>query len=159
VGYFNGYFSDRTIAADDLNSSFLAYANGATPFVRKADGEEITWQQLCCSRISNDCECDSATRNGFGELRFMLGKNLVSDPEGDSHLGVALYVAAPTGTSIGGDCEQGRLLFEPIVGNGKHWELGAHLTTHRIWWRNEEEDKSFGVYIEAMASHLFKTNQ
>lgn len=154
TGYFEGYFTDEAVAASNLTQSFLAYTNGATPSI---DG--IKWNSLCCSRIQNDCDCDALTQNGFGELRFVLGWNFVNDDQGDYHFGAGVYVAAPTGTRPGSDDCNGRYLFEPIVGNGKHWELGGQVTAHHIWWRSEDQEKSFGMYLEANVTHLFKARQ
>ncbi len=125
---------------------------------------DIDWQSLCCSKISPECGCDGQglSRNGFGELRFVLGYNFVNDEAGDYHAGLGIYVAAPTGTRVGSqdDCNSnGRYLFEPIVGNGKHWELGGQVTAHYIGWRNEEDDSSFGMYLEANVTHLFGAHQ
>jgi hypothetical protein len=185
--YFQGYFSSNVVPSSQLNTSFLSYANGAVPTINNdyslyledvclagtfpfaSDSKcsslgEITWQSLCCSKISPECGCDGQglSRNGFGELRFVLGYNFVNDEAGDYHAGVGLYAAAPTGTRVGSQDEcntTGRYLFEPIVGNGKHWELGAQVTAHHICWRNEDETKSFGMYLEANITHLFAANQ
>jgi len=159
TGYFQGYFSSNVVPAAQLNNSFLSYANGCTPFINNNDTlygettcysdtlpctslEEITWDPLCCSKISPECCCEGTglSRNGFGEIRFILGYDFFNDDGGDHHLGLGVYVAAPTGSRIGSvDCNgngKGRYLFEPIVGNGKHWELGGQLTGHSVWWRN-----------------------
>jgi hypothetical protein len=183
--YFQGYFSSEVVPNTQLNTSFLSYANGAVPTINNdydLYGEasclagppyfpntctplgDITWQSLCCSKISPECGCDGQglSRNGFGELRFVLGYNFVNDEAGDYHAGLGIYAAAPTGTRVGSQDEcnsNGRYLFEPIVGNGKHWELGAQVTAHHIGWRNEDETKSFGMYLEANITHLFAANQ
>jgi hypothetical protein len=178
--YFQGYFSSNVVPTSQMNNSFLSYANGCTPFINNdydLYGEascyltnpacglgDITWQSLCCSKISPECGCEGAglTRNGFGELRFVLGYDFANDDNGDYHAGIGIYVAAPTGSRVGSqdDCnDKGRYLFEPIVGNGKHWELGAQITAHSIFWRSENADRSLGLYIEANVTHLFGANQ
>jgi hypothetical protein len=181
--YFQGYFSSNTVPTSNLNTQFLNYTNGCVPTINNdfASTDEytclttggctalgdITWQSLCCSRITNDCDCDGGalTRNGLAEIRAVLGYNFLNDEEEDYHLGVGIYAAAPTGTSIGDeDCDgsgkgKGRYLFEPIVGNGKHWELGAQVTGHHIWWRNQNDDKSLGLYLEANITHMFAASQ
>lgn len=164
LAYFQGYFDSSTalvnppinnVELSDLNTSFLAYASGATPSI---DG--ITWDSLCCSRIHDDCDCDgeSSTRNGFGEVRATVGYNVINDEENHKHLGVGLYIAAPTGTRPGRG-KYGRDLFQPIVGNGKHWELGGEIVGHCMWWRSEDENRSFGMYLQATVTHLFKARQ
>jgi hypothetical protein len=183
-GFFQGYFSSNTVPAANLNTSFLSYANGCTPYINNdysSYGEEyctttgangscttpgnITWNSLCCSKISPECGCDGQglSRNGFGELRFVLGYNFLNDEAGDYHLGLGAYVAAPTGTRVGdedcGNTSKGRYLFQPIVGNGKHWEVGGQVTAHQVWWRSEDEEKDLTMYIEANVTHLFSACQ
>jgi hypothetical protein len=167
TGYFTGYFSSSAVPITNLNSNFLAYANGCTPLINNDFSGQpsdiplypITWQPLCCSKISNGC--DALSRNGFAELRMVLGYNFLNDADEQYHAGLGVYIAAPTGTSVGDqDCGgKGRYLFEPIVGNGKHWELGAQVTAHHIWWNNQDDTKSLGVYLEANATHLFNARQ
>ncbi len=180
TGYFQGYFSSNTVPASQLNSSFLSYANGCTPYINNdydLYGEDtcytlhpacsplgdITWQSLCCSKISPEscCEGQGMSRNGFGELRFVLGYNFINDEAGDYHIGIGAYAAAPTGSRVGSDdCNgEGRYLFQPIVGNGKHWEFGGQITAHQVWWRNDANDKSFTMYLEANVTHLFDACQ
>ncbi len=161
--YPAGYFSGTVVPAGNGTTNFLSWANGCTPDITNSDynpylDNDITWQSLCCSRMINSCDCDANafTRNGFGELRFILGRNFFSEREDrDCHLGIGVYVAAPTGTRVG----TSRYLFEPIIGNGKHWELGAQITGHHIWWKSEDEDRTFGIYFEANVTHLFGANQ
>jgi len=181
--YFQGYFSNNVVPMSNLNDGFLNYTNGCVPKINNDyvssddvyctlyDGctnpGNITWQSLCWSKISNDCSCDGGalTRNGFGEIRAALGWNFLNDENEEYHLGLGIYAAAPTGTSIGdADCDgkgggKGRYLFEPIVGNGKHWELGAQVTGHHIWWRSADDTKSLGLYLESNISHLFGASQ
>ncbi len=171
IAYIAGYMAGANVPAENTTASFLAYANGATPTIasngyqcetglipRVCETPSTIWQPLCCSRILNSCDCDNdcTTRNGFGEIRFVLGRNFFSeDDERDCHIGIGAYAAAPTGTRVG----ESRYLFAPIVGNGKHWELGGQVTAHHIWWRSEDENKTIGVYLEANVTHLFGANQ
>ncbi len=178
LDYFQGYFSSVVVPLANLNTSFLDYTNGCTPNIVNDWNEQnqyeynclqalgctplgnVTWQPLCCSKIANG-ECGGLTRNGFGELRFVLGYNFINDENGDYHLGCGIYGAAPTGSRVGSsNCSgNGGYLFEPIVGNGKHWELGGQVTAHHIWWRSEDEDRSVGMYLEANVTHLFSACQ
>lgn len=177
--YFQGYFSNDIVPKANLNDGFLNYTNGCVPTINNdytnfyesycdaygacTGSEKIVWQSLCWSKMSNDCSCDGGalTRNGLAEIRAVLGWNFLNDEDQDYHAGLGIYAAAPTGTSVGDvDCEggKGRYLFEPIVGNGKHWELGAQVTAHHIFWRGTE-DKSCGLYLESNISHMFGASQ
>jgi len=96
--------------------------------------------------------CGAETINGFGEVRGELGWDFVRSC--DYHLGLYLAGAAPTGTK-----PTAKLLFSPLVGNGKHWELGGGLTAHWVFWRNESEENHAGIYLDAMVTHLFKARE
>ena len=183
--YFQGYFSATNVPTENLNTGFLKYTSGYTPNIINSccntptydcyaicpydnyTGEfqtldPIIWQPLCVSRIQNGCDCNGLTRNGFAEIRMVLGYNFLDDVEEEYHAGLGIYAAAPTGTRVGDqdDCNsKGRYLFEPVIGNGKHWELGAQVTAHHIWWRSEDDSKSLGLYLEANVTHLFAADQ
>ncbi len=175
LGYFQGYFSSNDVPVANLTRTFLEYGNGNTvPRINNnyalygeascetygpcSDLGTITWQPLCCSRFDNSCACDNLVLNGFAELRFVLGYNFLDNAAADYHLGAGIYAAAPTGSRIG-EGKTGLYAFEPIVGNGKHWELGGQITAHQIWWRSDDEEKSFGFYLEANITHLFAACQ
>jgi len=164
VGYFQGYFGPDTISynsetssvtVEDLNTQFLNYSSGCTPSLP----DNVCWQGLNCSQIFAECDQTQATLNGFGELRFVLGWNFLNDEEGNYHLGAGIYTAAPTGTRPGYGCPSGPYLFEPIIGNGKFWELGAQITAHHLWWHSDTDESHFGFFAEINIMHLFSTYQ
>ena len=137
-----GYMSQTEIPRASLPSSFLEASNGG-----------VTWGDMKTpiqyGRIST---CD-LTKTRIAEIDFTLGWNFVL--EEDYHFGAFLYVAAPTGNR---PC--GKYLFEPMVGNGKHWELGGGLSGSWTFWQNEEcEDRYWGLWLDATIAHLFKANQ
>ncbi len=82
----------------------------------------------------------------------MLGYNAWL--EHDSHLGFEVRAAIPTGT-----LPTGEFLFEPVVGNGHHWELGAGFSGHILFWEDDDTDGTFGFYADANITHLFKNSQ
>ncbi|MCX5924776.1 MAG: hypothetical protein NT124_00555 [Candidatus Dependentiae bacterium] len=94
----------------------------------------------------------SAERNGLGEIRGELGYDFWHCPE--SHLGAYLAAALPTGRKINTD-----YLFSPVIGNGKHTELGVGLTGHWTAWQHACEDKQLIFCIDATLSHLCTTKQ
>jgi hypothetical protein len=171
VGYFQGYFSNNEVPPENLNRGFLDYTTGSTPTINNnysAYGEpycqtygpctpsgDIIWQPLCCTKF---LDCGFLSRNGFADLRFALGYNFLNNRDGNYHLGAGIYAAAPTGTRVGSG-NNGTYLVEPIIGNGKHWELGTQITAHHIWWRSADDESSFGIYLEANITHLFSACQ
>jgi hypothetical protein len=165
VGYFQGYFGPDAITYTSdassannvalLNSSFLNYSNGCTPSLP----DDVCWQSLQCSQIFAECEQSQATLNGLADLRFVFGWNFLNNPDGDYHLGLGIYTAAPTGTRPGYGCFNGAYLFEPIIGNGKFWELGGQITAHHMWWRSDTDESRFGFFAEINITHMFTTHQ
>jgi len=69
---------------------------------------------------------------------------------------VGLYarVVIPTGNA-----PHGKWLFEPMVGNGRHWELGMGVNGSALLWQNEAEGKHCGFYGDMTLTHLFATKQ
>lgn len=89
--------------------------------------------------------------NAIAELRAVLGWNATGP---DYHAGANLRVYAPTGNR-----PKGEFLFESIVGNGKHWELGIGITTHYDFWRSDDALHNLSFYLDANFTHLFATSQ
>ncbi|MFC1842936.1 hypothetical protein ACFLYU_04725 [Candidatus Dependentiae bacterium] len=141
-GFDAGYMSTSTIPRTSLAKSFLQTMNGSYKF-----GDMQT--PIRFGRIGNNC----CTKTRLGEIDFSFGWNFST--EEDHHFGAFLYVAAPAGNR---PC--GTYLFEPMVGNGKHWEFGGGFTGSWIFYRSEEcEDRYMGLWLEATVAHLFKTCQ
>lgn len=139
-----GYFTPLAMPASSLLNNFTEYAAGYAP----DSLGEVLFQPLQYANITND----SHTRSRLAEIQAVLGWNFLQDE--DYHLGAGVRFAAPTGNA-----PDGTYLFEPVVGNGKHWELGAHLTTHAQLWRSENEAHSLGAYLDANITHLFAAKQ
>jgi hypothetical protein len=58
-----------------------------------------------------------------------------------------------------GNTPKGYYVFEPMVGNGHHWELGYGMTSHWDFWRNTTEDRRLTAYIDASTTHFFSARQ
>ncbi len=140
-----GYFTTSTLARSALLADFSSFAAGNVPTDPVTGANHVTFDPLKYSRITG---C-SSKETGFAELRMELGWNFWTDE--DYHLGVALYAAAPTGNM----CKPCNL-FDAVVGNGKHWELGGVVTGHYVFWRSEDAEKHFGGYLDATVAHQFK---
>jgi hypothetical protein len=97
-------------------------------------------------------ERDRQTKTALAEIQMVLGYNFFQCD--NYHFGLNFRVYAPTGNRPNGE-----LLFQPIVGNGKHWEVGGGLTTHYTFWQSECGDRSFGFYCDANFTHLCRAHQ
>lgn len=147
-GYFNNSYSYSTsgsigIARDLLPNNFTAYVSNEAsinPDNRYYPLRHARWDR--CTRA----------KSGLAELTAALGCNFIRREQ--FLFGLNLRVAAPTGNR-----PHGTYLFEPIVGNGHHWEFGAGLNMWWVWWKSQCEDRNFTLYMDANVTHLFKTKQ
>jgi len=136
------YMSDDIVPRKDLPKSFCEVMNGCVTFGNMQE-------PLCYGKMSR-CRL---TETRLADIHLALGYNFARKCDG--HFGAHLYLGIPTGNR---PCA--KYLFEPIVGNGKHWELGLGLTSSWVFWRDEcEEDIYMGVYWDANLTHLFKSCQ
>lgn len=138
-----GYMSTETISRKELEVNFLSTMNGSYQF-----GDMQS--PIKAGRFVNKCD-DTKTRMAAVDLQ--LGWNLVSQQ--DYHFGLLLLTSVPTGNA-----PSSTFIFEPIVGNGKHWEFGVGMTSSWIFHRSEENpDRYIGLWLDANVSHLFKSCQ
>jgi len=151
--HWAGYFSDTLnvvgtstygILRNNLVSSFTSFITGCDTITDST----ITLNQLCFARM---CACKQ-TKTRLAELTGVVGWNFWYGE--DYHFGANIRAAAPAGNR-----PNAFYLFEPIVGNGKHWELGGGITGHWTFWRSEDEEKYCSLYIDANLTHLFRTKQ
>jgi len=150
VGYFNNAVVGAQapiygIAQADLLQSFEDYVtNGKAPNL----GSDVTFNPLTKAKWAK-CP-DRETK--LSDIQAVLGWNFWMDE--CYHVGLGIRAAAPTGTR-----PEGCYLFEPVVGNGHHWELGAQFTSHWSVWQDDCDADAFTIYLDANITHLFKTKQ
>ena len=89
--------------------------------------------------------------SGFAEAQVALGWNFVNTPIG--HAGLNLRGSIPAGTR-----SKAIYLFEPIIGNGRHAEIGLGFTGHLILWE-KDGNQNIGIYADANITHLFNSRQ
>jgi hypothetical protein len=153
ANYLTGYFNDAILGTapsnygvkrSNLSRTFKSFVScHEVPLI---DG--IIFQPLEKARFSS---C-SRRKSGVSDLQMALGWNFLT---GDKyHFGINLRGAVPTGNR-----PEACWLFEPIVGNGKHGELGIGLTTHCSCWRNKKTNEDFSIYLDANLTHMFKARQ
>jgi len=136
-----GYMSQEEISKEDMSKSFLAYMNGNT------------WGDMRSPVRYSRIKKGSCTKIMLAHFRASLGYDFVLDE--DYHLGFFVQFVAPTGNR-----PSSKRLFEPMVGNGKHWEIGGGLTGSWIFHRSKcEADRYLGVWCDMTLAHLIHTNQ
>ncbi len=91
------------------------------------------------------------TRTGVADIDLIVGYDW---SEWDtSHIGIYGQLVLPTGNK-----PSARTIFEPVIGNGKHWELGLGISGHLVLWERDT-DQNLAIYLEGNATHLFKNTQ
>lgn len=156
VGYPEGYFAPAGIAQANLLSSFSEFVSGqAAPTLSGTDALGApfteTFQTLQYARWAVD-PCDSLTKTGLADLRMWLGYDWLNCER--YSFGIGAVLAAPTGNK-----PHARYLFEPIVGNGHHWEFGALIKGDFVLWRDCDDTHNLTLFTQANITHLFKSKQ
>lgn len=151
-GYFDNSFAQdfrdplvHGLTRDHMLNNFTEYVCAGKALT---DTDDIRYEGLHYARMSTH----PLSKTALAEITAQLGWNFCTGP--GYHCGLALRAAAPTGTR-----PDGRWLFEPIVGNGHHWELGGSLTTHWCSWQNCDETYAINTYVDINITHLFSAQQ
>jgi hypothetical protein len=139
VPYPAGYMSNANIPATNLPHSVTQALQGFTMF-----GDMDA--PLKYGKIFG-----VQTRSRIAELQGTLGWNY-NRPW--YHVGVSLRVGAPTGNATTAE-----FLFEEIIGNRHHWDVGGGLSAHVYAWEDKEAGKRLALYLDAHVSHLFTSQQ
>lgn len=139
-----GYFSSESIDRENLSETFSAFMKGAsTPQIADA-----TFKALQCG-LMEPC---SQRLTRLADIQLAIGYNILQNK--DYHFGFNIRCAIPTGNK-----RNAHLLFEPIIGNGGHWELGGGITTHILFWQEEEFDEYAAIYFDINLTHMFANDQ
>ncbi|HSC25071.1 MAG TPA: hypothetical protein VLB80_02540 [Candidatus Babeliales bacterium] len=132
--YPAGYMSDMRISADNLPHSVMQAMHGTTSF---GDMQEPLHYGKIFGR---------QTRSRIAELQTTLGWNY-NQPW--YHAGINFRVGAPTGNATNAE-----FIFEEIVGNRHHWDVGFGLSGHVNVWSDKAKGRCLALYIDAHISHL-----
>ena len=138
-----GYFNADGIPRNQLLDCFLSFATGNT--APQADG--LTFQRLQVAKMSTK----SLRKTSLAEVQAAVGWNWIRDWY---HVGFNVRVAIPAGNR-----PEGEFLFEPIIGNGHHWEFGGGISTHVKVWEQPETNELLELYLDLNATHMFQSKQ
>src|ERR1700733_370154 len=144
LGYNAGYFAPTAQTRSQLVSTFTAFANGAVPDL----GAGIIFTPLQYAKIPTR----RLSKTRLSDIQFAFGWNFLQGD--DHHFGLNIRGAAPTGNR-----PTGEFLFEPLVGNGHHWELGLGVTSHYLLVVDPCKCRTVGFYFDANLTHLFTAHQ
>lgn len=112
--------------------------------------EAFNQSAWCYGRINGCCEC---SKWRLADVTLMLGYEVTKG--GRCFWEAYGGVVAPTGNE-----RCARYVFEPIVGNGKHWGLvfGSHIR-FKFWEDDDDENNYWETTFDVHSQYLFKKEQ
>jgi hypothetical protein len=161
-GYPPGYFADMSIFYQDVTDdiepleipcrellcSFQQYASDCLAPNLVTPNNSTLFEPLQFSKM----EHNSNIKTHLAELQCALGHVLLDTDRSHGALEVILWI--PTGNK-----PEGHFLFEPIVGNCHHWQLGAGISGDTSVLHNDQTDRYLNLYAYGYISHPFNTTQ
>ncbi|MCK5633354.1 hypothetical protein KAH94_06370 [bacterium] len=141
LGFQEGYMKSTGINRSDLPADFKAAMEGVT----FGDMQEA----IKYGKIGS---CKENTKTRISDIEMALGWNFLQDE--DYHFGIMARASLPTGNKL-----KGEYIFEPTVGAGGHFMLGAGFTSHVQFWKSSDEETVFNAYLDINVGHYFKTKQ
>ena len=91
------------------------------------------------------------TKTGLADLDLILGYDFRQTDT--SHLGFYAQAVFPTGNKF-----TGKELFQPLVGNAHHFELGLGVSGHIVLLESDAHS-NLAFYLEGNVVHMFKNTQ
>jgi len=124
--------------------------NPAAGSVTKALQGGLTFGDVSTGMKYGKFCCEKSTTK-LADFTFALGYIFLNRENG--YVGVNAFATAPTGTR-----PKSVYLFEPIAGNGRHWEFGIGFTGQVLIWEKDDE-QTLHFHFDSNFSHLFWANQ
>lgn len=90
------------------------------------------------------------SKTRLANIDLFIGDDIIREKK--FHVGLFLKTSAPTGNR-----PDPEFIFNPVVGNGHHWEFGGGLDSH--WTFYNYDDECFQLYLTGSITHLFKDTQ
>lgn len=90
--------------------------------------------------------------NGVADTYLTIGyDHLLQDK---CSIGIAGHLGLPTGNRV-----HGKVMLEPTVGSGHHWELGGSMNGHYTVWEDQEKQQAMSFIADIYIGHLFRCEQ
>lgn len=139
------YFCPDSVPRTQLLPNARNYFAGNAPQFK-----DTIFTPLSCGKLDDSCAESSA--HHFADVQINIGTHLLYDDEYSAALGVR--IVAPTGNA-----RTGTLLLEPIVGNGHHWELGAHANLYALLWEHPSNAHTITGHALTNITYIFLSTQ
>lgn len=143
LGYTPGYFSPAAVDRTNLLPNFSTYISGCgLPQL-----EDVTFEPLSFGKM----HCKQVTDNALSNILFILLAEIVNNECWKLFVNVR-------GATANGTRPNAEFLFEPIVGNGRHGQLGGGLLFAYTFWNNSCE-QTIDWITSLQVDHLFEADQ
>lgn len=148
ANHVEGYFAPEEVERNALLNNFSEFiGDEEVPNL----GDTVTFKPLRHGKWITPV-CNKLTEAKLSDVVLFLGWET---PHHDRvNASIFAIVAAPTGNT-----PHGEFLFEPVIGNGGSWEVGAGLTAAVVLWDNPACDSAVSFHIAGSATHLFTAHQ
>ena len=118
--------------------------------IRQALGGNFLFGDMDTPWCAGKFDFARRTRNGLADIDVIVGYNYLNDD--CYHVGFYALAVLPTGKK-----RKNLFIFDPVVGNGKHFELGGGISAHTVLWSGE--DSNLALFFEGNVTHLFRSRQ
>lgn len=138
-----------------LQNSFPAcYMSGnsapTTLILAQALSGNFVFGDMKTPRRFGNIDGKTRTRTRLADIDFILGYDFIQCP--DYFFGLYAQLVAPTGNK-----PNIHVAFDPIVGNGHHWEIGFGVAGAALIWDCDET--SLRIFFEGNVTHMCASNQ
>lgn len=145
-----GYMASDTVARNQLASSFTEAISGEFRN-RYKQPKPFVWgdmqDPLAYGRIQG-----RRNTSRLSDIHVVTGWNFFNGSF--YHGGLNARLSIPAGTK-----PDARYFFEPIIGNGHHFEAGFGWTSHVMFWTREADHSYIGFWCDANVTHMFADTQ
>lgn len=154
VGHPAGYMGPQDIAVGDDEGLLVTHVSDFLRGNRFASRGDITpcimgdiHEQLAYGRIARH-----QTATQIADIILTLGYNAIQN----KRFSCSFFARGVLHT---GEHSKAEMLFEPIIGNGGHWEVGAGCNIRIDCWQSEDANREISFCFDACLTHLFKADQ
>lgn len=138
-----------------LNRSPLQFTNNncTTQSIREALSGDFTFGDMQEKWNFGRFDFCPRKKTGLADVDIILGLNFFQSDFG--HFGLFAQLVVPTGNK-----PKSKFIFEPLLGNGRHLELGGGISMHWSLYSDYcPGGRNLSFYIEGNVTHLFTNDQ
>lgn len=148
MGVYGSYSS--TLSSENAGATTAEFSVSSVPAAPTLLSalNNYTFGQLE-TRNNNLFNFSPCTKFGLADIPIMLGYDFCKSDA--YHLGLYLKFVIPTGTKIDSCFLQ--YVLSPVIGNGRHFELGIGASAHANIWVCDTS--SFGVYGDGYIDYMY----